>query len=274
MHMIERTLAILDCKVESLPQDVETNMQNVWTLSQSAQNRAVSLMESQKLHTWLTSTEPSALFVNGNHDASARNSPVSYVCSKLVDSVCPWAEGTYFMHSSILAQTFFCGQHIDFEDPASGPAGMMRNLISQLVINYRAFSLSTLQQLLEIDSFEMRELCTAFSNLIKQLPRRYMVLCIIDGITFYEDSPTESEAAVEAVRSLLEIMENCKSKGCKFKLLATSPGVSRLLYQEFEEDEILWLPKRINPLGGLTPAKWEASSGMHMAELLKNPSTK
>ena len=271
MHMTERILAIFDCKVDSLPQDVKANLQNIWTLPQSAQNRAVSLMESQRLHTWLTSTEPSALFVNGNHDASARNSPVSYVCSKLIDSICPCAEGTRFMHPSILGQAFFCGQHLDFEDPASGLAGMMRNLISQLVMNYRAFSLTTLRQLLEIDSFEMQGLCLVFSSLIKQLPRRYMVLCIIDGITFYEDSPTESEAAVEAIRSLLDIMESCKSKGCRFKLLATSPGTSRVVYQEFEEDEILWLPKKIDPRGGLTPAKWEASSGMYITECLKNP---
>ena len=272
MHMVERILAILDCDVELLPQDVERNLRDVWTLPKSAQDRAVSLMESQRLHNWLTSTEPSAIFVNGNHDASARNSPISYVCSKLIDSICPWAD-TNSKTSSIIGLAFFCGQHLDFEDPARGPTGMMRNLILQLVMNYRAFSLTTLRQLLEIDSSEMQALCTAFSILIEQLPRRYMVLCVMDGITFYEDSPTESEVAVEAMKSLLETMESCRLKGCRFKLLATSPGISRELHQEFEEDEIIWLSKRIDPHGGLTPAKWEASGGMYMAECLNNPSS-
>ena len=230
-------------------------------------------MNSPRLQTWLTDTEPSALFVNGNHDASARISPVSYVCSKLIDSIGRWLEDNHSVHPSIIGQAFFCGQHIDPKDPASGPASMMRNLISQLITNYRAFSLDTLQELLEMDSFHMRELCDAFSSLIRQLPRRCIVLCIIDGITFYEDSPADSEAAAEAIRSLLEIMEGCKSHGCRFKFLATSPGISRVFHRDFEEDEILYLSQKVDPHGGLTPAKWEASGGMYMAEMSENSSS-
>ena len=225
-------------------------------------------MESQRLHAWLISTQPSALFVNGNHDASARQSPISYVCAKLMDSICTRATGMRPRYPLILAQAFFCGQHIDLEDPESGLIGMMRSLLSQLIINYNSFDVSTMRQLMNINSFDIGELCVIFSNLIGKLPRRYPVLCIIDGITLYEDLSNQCEAAIQATKTLLEVMEGCKSRGCIFKLLMTSPGTSRILYREFEEEEIIWMPKKVSSHGGLTPAKWGASAGVRVKELL------
>ena len=269
IQVTEKVLATLDFDIELLPNDIEANLHHVWTLPLSAQDRAVTLMESEKLHTWLTTTSPSALFVNGNHDAAARQSPLTYVCTKLIDTICSRAAGTSARHSSILAQVFFCGQHLDIEDTAFGPAGMMRNLIMQLVINYGAFDLLTIRRLLDLDPFNIEELCDAFGGLVKQLPRRYLALCIIDGISFYEDSPIQCEAAIEAVQSLLETMESCRHAGCMLKLLITCPGTSRALFREFGDEETIWLPKNVNSHGGLTPAKWEASAQVHVQNWLE-----
>lgn len=273
VHMTEQALATLEYEIELLPRNVEANLRHIWTIPLPAQDRAIALMKSPKLHTWLTSTHSSALFVNGNGDASARQSPLSFICSKLMDTVCPLAVGMRPKYCSILAQSFFCGQHVDIEDPAKGPVGMMRNLVSQILINYSAFSMPTIRRLLDIDPFDIRALCNIFSGLIKQLPRRYMVLFIIDGITFYEDSPTECEDATEAVQTLLEVMESCKRRGCMFKVLLTCPGNSRTLYREFDEDEeVIWLPTKVDPQGGLTPTKWEASAEPHVKEWLGDSS--
>lgn len=260
-------LALLDFDIELLPNDVETNLRDVWTLSLSAQDRAVTAMGSPQLHSWLTHTQPSALLINGNHGASARQSPLSYICSKLIDSMC--SSVGHSRYPSIIACAFFCDQHMDADDPAAGPASMMRNLSAQLVLSYKAFKLTTLKRLLDIDPSDVGELCTIFAELVEQLPRRYLVFCIIDGMTLYEDSPPRCEAAAEATRILLELMETSRSKGGIFKLLVTCPGSSRALYREFNEEEIIWMPKKVDPHGGLTEAKWSASAGVHLSDWLE-----
>ena len=159
---------------------------------------------------------------------------------------------------------------MDPDDPASGPAGMMRSLLAHLLLSHSAFNLKIIKRLLNIDPSEIGELCNAFADLIAQLPRRYVVFCIIDGMTLYEDSPTRCESAAEATRILLEMMENCKAKGCMFKLLVTCPGNSRTLYREFDEEEIIWMPKKVDPHGGLTEAKWSASAGVHLSDWLED----
>ena len=267
MHATEQVLALLDFDVELLSNDVESTLRNVWTLDSSAQDRAVTIMASPQLQTWLTTPQSSALFINGNHDASGRQSPLSYICSKLIDSMCSSVGDSG--HSSILACVFFCGQHMDPDDPTVGPAGMMRNLLAQLLLSHNAFKLATIQRLLDIDPSQVGELCTLFAALIEQLPRRYVVFCIIDGMTLYEDSPTRCEAAAEATRILLQVMETCKANGCMFKLLVTCPGSSRILYREFNEQEIIWMPKKVDPQGGLTEAKWSASAGVHLSDWLE-----
>ena len=268
-QVTEKALAGLEFDIELLSDDIEANVRHVWTLPLSAQDRAVTLMESENLHTWLTTTNPSALFVNGQYDAAARQSPLTYVCTKLVDTIGSRAAGTSTRHSSILAQVFFCGQHLSLEDSAFGPAGMMRNLISQLVINHGAFDLRAIRRLLDLDSSNIGELCDAFAGLIRQLTRRHLVLCVIDGISFYEDSPTQCEAAKEAIQSLLQAMENCKETGCTLKLLITCPGTSRAIYREFEDEEVIWMPQKVESRGGLTPAKWEASAQVHVQNWLE-----
>ena len=268
MHTLEQVLALLEFDIELLPNDVESTFRNVWILPLSGQDRAATIMASPQLHTWLTTPQPSALFINGNHDASARQSPLSYICGKLIDSMS--SAGGNSTHPSIFACAFFCGQHMDLDDPATGPAGMMRSLLAQLLLSHSAFKLTIIKRLLNIDPSEIGELCNAFADLIAQLPRRYVVFCIIDGMTLYEESPTRCEAAAEATRTLLEVMESCKTKGCMFKLLVTCPGSSRTLYREFDEEEIIWMPKKVDPHGGLTEAKWSASAGVHLSDWMED----
>lgn len=158
---------------------------------------------------------------------------------------------------------------MDPNDPAAGPAGMIRNLLAQLVLNYRAFHLTTLKRLLDIDPSNIRELCIVFADLIKQLPQRFLIYCIIDGLTLYEDSPTRCEDGAEALQILLNAMETCKTKGCIFKILVTCPGNSRALYRNFDEEEIIWMPEKVESYGGLTEVKWGASAGVHLDDWLE-----
>ena len=113
---------------------------------------------------------------------------------------------------------------------------------------------------MKINSLDMCELLSIFSKLIAKLPQNFLVLCIIDRITLYEDSSTQCEMAIQATKTLLDVMEVCKTERCMFKLLMTSSGTSRALHQEFEEEEIFWMPMKIYAHGGLTSTKWAASA--------------
>ena len=230
----------------------------------SAQDRAVALMDLPRFQDWLVCTESAALFVNGNYDPSARLSPLSYICAKLYETLS--ARTTSI---SILTQAHFCGLRMDNLDLMTGPSSMMRNLLSQLLISFSAFAVAKVRQLLEVDCFDMEVLCQAFSEFIKELPRRFMVICVVDGLTLYEDSLTHYDMALEALQSLLEIVEYCKTRGCTFKLLVTSSGSSREYYREFDDEEIIWLPQTIEPRGGLTTQKWADGAGAQAEDLLE-----
>lgn len=162
---------------------------------------------------------------------------------------------------------------MDLDDPANGPAGMIRHILAQLVLSHSAFDMTSIKQLLAIEPSQVGELCDVFADLIEQLPRRYLVLCILDGITLYEKSPNRCEAGVEAMRILLEVVDSCKRKGCLFKLLVTCPGSSRALYRQFDEEEIIWMPKKIEPHGGLTEGNWDASAGILVKDWLEDSFT-
>ena len=268
----EQVLASLDYRIDLSLEDVEACLRQIWTLPLSAQDRTVTLLNSPKLLSWLSSMHSSALFVNGNHDASARQSPLTYVCAKLMDTIAPWTAGKHANHRSIFAQVFFCGQHADLDDPERGPLGMMRSLVSQLLTSFSAFRMTTIRSIRDIDASDVYKLCDAYASLIKEVPRRYMIFCIIDGITFYEDSPWQCEAATVAIQKLLEVMDTCKKRGCFFKILLTCPGMSRELYREFEDEEILWMPQNVDSHGGLTSAKWRASIEPKLNEWLEDTS--
>lgn len=163
-------LARLEYRVEPRSHDIEASLHHIWTMPRSSQDRAMSLIESHQLHTWLASRKSSALFVNGNHDASAQQSPLTYVCARLVDTIYRSTAGRYSRYSLVLKQTFFCGLHLKMDEPVAGPIGMMRSLVLQLIKGYNACSMPMVGRQLDINSFNFDDLCHTFTVLIRQLP--------------------------------------------------------------------------------------------------------
>lgn len=225
--------------------DVQAILRIAWALPRAAQDRAVSLMQSPILHAWITSTKSIALFVNGNHDTSARQSPLSFVCAKLMDSIHPTTNDGHHKPHAIIAQAFFCGQHLSSKDPDAGIAAIVRNLLAQLLTANNEFELSTVRQLLGIDPDDVVGLCAVFSELILQVPQKTMVFCMIDAMTFHEDSSLCCKEAVNVVHMLLGLVQQCIGGHCTFKVLLTAPGTSRVLYKGFDKKDIIWVRRRV-----------------------------
>ena len=108
-------------------------------------------MQSSKVHSWIKSYDSSILFVNGNHDGSARISPLSFVSAKLLDSMRPASLEHPDVARNVLAHGFFCGRHLDSRDPDTGLTGTLKSLIAQLLISDITFDLSLIERLRDID---------------------------------------------------------------------------------------------------------------------------
>lgn len=260
----QQLLTGLEYEDSVLELDVETNLQTIWTLPRQDQDRVVAIMRSHKLQSWITATESSALFVNANHKGSRRQQPTSFICAKLVDSIMPRVEPESQM---TLPLAFFCCEHLQKDDPDCGPAGMMRNILAQLLLAYRDFDLRTIQRMQNLDYDDVNDLCDIFDILITQLPQYIVVFCIIDAISFYEDNATVCEEASIVVQTLVNVVERSKENGCAFKLLLMSPWNSRTLYKDMldQEGDVIWMPAKVPAQGGFTGMKWNASVGSDLA---------
>ena len=228
------------------------------TLSLSSQSVVVAIMESRKLHEWLGCSQASALLINGNETDGAGDSPMSYVCGKLLNSISNRSKGVQPGFARILSPVFFCHQSTGTE---LWPKLMMKSLITQLVITLGWSSVRSLKQYPDINTLEMRQLCDIFRMLIDELPTTFSVFCVIDGVTLYEDSLQQCEAADKAIQTLVGIVDAHRLHGCVFKLLATCHWTSRVLYKRFHEKEILYLSDNIEAAVDFTNFDWQLGAG-------------
>ena len=219
------------------------------------------IMRSHKLQKWVRNTHSSALLINANHQGSTRQQPTSFICAKLVDSITPCPSDAQTEFQMILPLAFFCGEHLQKTDPDSGPDGMMRSLLAQILLAYSDFDLRAIPQIQHLDFDDVNDLCDVFDLLIAQLPQYTVVFCIVDAISFFEDDESVCAEANVVVQALVDVVERTKDGGCRFKLLLMSPWNSHVLYRNMrdQEGDVVWLPGKIPAQGGFTGSKWRAS---------------
>lgn len=260
-HRLEETISTLDYDSSVIERDIATSLRSVWQVPISDQDRLVAAIQSPKLQSWITETTSSALFLNFN--ATRNHHTTSFVAAKLANSI---------QSSSVLVVTFFCGPHTDrrSEDPDFGVTGMMRSLISQLLLTYPNFGLHTLRQIQEKDMDDVEDLCEIFYLLVAQLPRHKALFCILDSVTNFEDNNILRVESEMAMGQLMEIITWTSEYGCCFKLLLTSPRNSRVLYKHLSnpEQDSIWLPAKVPSRGGFTKGKWDGSIGGEVDKLM------
>ena len=97
--------------------DTSTLLHVISNLSTGSQDRAVALINSPVMQEWMTSTVSRPLLVNGHMHSSEeeiRQSPLSFFCAKLVDSILPRTSSQ--PAGDCFVVRWFCGQHTDFRD--------------------------------------------------------------------------------------------------------------------------------------------------------------
>ncbi|OAX82257.1 hypothetical protein ACJ72_03394 [Emergomyces africanus] len=246
--------------------DIETSLDTVWALARSDQDRAVAVMQSPKLHHWITESSSSALLVNFND--SKKKAATSFISAKLTHSIQSDVIDPRYPRN-IFALFFLCEEHMRPNDPDYGVSGMMRNLIGQLLVAYSDFGMSVIKQIQRTDQEDIKSLCQIFHMMIAQLPPHVTVFCVLDAITAYEQNTSLREEGEFAVQELMDMVQWTKDHGCDFKVLLTSAWNSHVFYKYVpdRQKDVLWMPAKVPPQGGFTKMKWDSGIAKDVSKL-------
>ncbi|KAL4812685.1 hypothetical protein BDW67DRAFT_188465 [Aspergillus spinulosporus] len=265
MYLRSRDYAFsaLNYDPSALEKDLAANLHNVWHLPLPYQNRLLAAIQTPKLHTWITTPNSSALFLNLNTPAvSPLHASPSFLPAKLIQSINEQPS------ENIITLACFCGAHARPTVSHYGPQGTMRSLVAQLLESYPGFDLQTVQRTAQLRGDDVHGLCEIFHDLVSQLPADVVVFCVVDGVTAFEERVGLRESGEEVVQALVQTVQECvqrkpASGRCVFKLLLTCPRNSRRLWRLIpgEVGDVVWMPDSVPSLGGFTVGKWNASVG-------------
>ena len=202
----------------------------------SYHNRGSLLMRYPRFRNWLTSPSPDFLLVDGNGgSATDRASAMTFVSALLAQTLSD--EGTSCIHH-------FCGLHTTRSDDLSGPGGLLRALLAQLVSHF-AFHIGFTRknEYDELQRFDTIRLCALFRELVKDLPEGLVLVCVIDGVSFYEASDWADD--LHLVLKTLNDLTRDPEVWAAFKVLITSAVASRQATKYIPREDHLMLPSDV-----------------------------
>lgn len=214
-------LSLLGHNANKLSLDVKNALQQIFSFSLVDQDRAVAIIQHPTLEEWILQSDFGPLLVHANSRWHGAISPASVASAMIV----------HIFSSTIITGTvpiitlyWFCGPHIDrANDPV---AGLMRSLICQLLV-LGPFD-SGFRQAKSFDSTDLATLFRLFKRLLLQLPESTVVVCVIDGISWYEDSDLWGDTRT-VIRKLVRLT---REEVPILKLLMTSPKRTTRLNSE------------------------------------------
>ncbi|KAI3391981.1 hypothetical protein diail_6388, partial [Diaporthe ilicicola] len=205
-------------------------------LDETDKARAAALVGNPTFKAFMTEkASSSSLLVNGNEDLSSAEgvSPLSLVAAKLAQ-ISEHNETT-----KGLTLRYFCAEHKPYglEHQNSSPAEtMMASLTGQLVSHMLSRSIEVDLSFLGpenetvLESLNLKVMCTIFFELVRQLPSKTILLCILDEVALYETG-LPKDGTVTVVRRLVRLVE--ASDEITFKLLVTCRGRALGITQYF-----------------------------------------
>ena len=209
---------------------VEYMIQQGSSLSIKDQDRAKAIIVDPIISQWIIQTESAALLVHGNGKWHEPISPTSVASAMLV---------SLFKNQL----HFITLHHACKKGPDGNARGMMRSLVCQMLGGASFIYDFELQS--SIDGEDLGELLKLFKKLVRGLPARSVVLCIVDGISWYEDRRLRDDT----FKSLRNIVKLMKAEELILKLLLTSPTRTSYILQEpalAEDIQVVEIPEHIN----------------------------
>ena len=191
----------------------------------ASQGQARYLVQTIQFKNWLHSPRSELLIVDANLDfhQTDKISPISVIGATLSLSV--------MKLQPAISLHFFCGQHLGGDDMLRGPLGLLRSLISQLLLHSNILGhlnvdfITDHVYLNELQALGLEPLCDVFLQLIRRLSPDMTVFCIIDGISWYEQDAWDD--GMHLILRSLNGMANDPQLVPRFKVLLTSTSKCR-----------------------------------------------
>jgi hypothetical protein len=226
-------LSLLKYEDTVIQSDIQRNLRCAYQLPKPAQDRIIAIIRHHKIRAWLGDVNSSVLFLNGHYKSSRAmvQSPTSFICARLASAMLSNKNTSEepCLHPPVgtLAISFFCAEHLDPKDPYQGAHGIVQSLIAQLLVSYSDFDTRLIKQLLKADLDHLKTLCASLAMLVRKLLKEVVLFCLIDAVTVHEESESRCKKVESVLETLTDIAGSDDGQRCVFKLLITSPKVSR-----------------------------------------------
>lgn len=192
--------------------------------------RTERIVSVERFRDWLISPRSSPFLVLGECDSVAHMTAFTLFCSTLTQA--------FREKQNFISLAFFCEQHRE-EDQRSGGVVLIRSFIAQLLCQY-PFITGNIHQEVDLESVWRQEsagLCRLLSWLIRQLSEAITLVCVVDGLGYYERSAVVEET-FDVMAHISHMMQNPGLKAT-VKVLATSSVPVRVMRQFFPESSVL-----------------------------------
>jgi len=231
-----------DLPDSSIPEnDLEEIRRLKARLSDALIGRSTWLMVTDRFCEWLDFSGGGSdlILVDGNLDTESEGkiSSLSAFCGSFIEA----RKAPHF-----LVLYHFCGLHTQFSDSLSGPRGMVRNLISQLLRWHETEGTPLTITLSdpncgELSGHQLPSLLVLFRELMQQTPSGMTLYCLIDGISEFEttnyDWETELSETVGFLHTLVEDLRQASIPGPAFKILLTAAQRSITVVQQIHSSD-------------------------------------
>ncbi|KAF5966098.1 hypothetical protein FBULB1_11844 [Fusarium bulbicola] len=203
------------------------------------QGRAEHLVENAQFKKWVVRTSSTELLIHGHMKPSRTSvTPLSLFSAAIVRNL--------RQVDRFCAVAFFCGQHIDLDDPLTGGIGLIKCLTVQL-LHQHGFDDADLDKvaqevnlpLLKRGVEDVEELCLLFAVLVRHLRSDITLFCVIESVNVYENEDMMQGMYVEKV--LFEILQLTSDPRVKthVKALFTSPTDTNVIWKAFKRRDVL-----------------------------------
>lgn len=199
--------------------------------------RANNVIENDRFKRLCYSNFSGSLLIEGGvvHNlSSSRISLLSTVCASVVAGM------TQARPDAILL-FFMCGLHSAPHDDLRGPSGIMRTILSRVLIELAGRGLANLDFIetrpyrQDLEAHEITALCHAFKNLVRQFPLDTVIYCILDGVGWCEQQQWAQDLQI-VMDTLHELVQDQRLRPI-FKILVTSPMRCRYISGTFPMED-------------------------------------
>jgi hypothetical protein len=193
--------------------------------------RAGEIIRTTEFRSWASTPESRELLVQPDprFDTAHTGDALSLVTASLMENL--------RSRERFVSLVFFCGRHTEYRDAHAGGGAMVRSFIVQLLEqSYPDFSFPQREVDLEgVRAGDVAILCALLEWLVRWLPKKKTLVCVVDGVGMYERPEYEKDMRA-VVDSLLRLARGNDPEHV-VKVLATSPTCTVGVHNAFKSDD-------------------------------------